>query len=93
MERDVTTSPAKPPTPQGTPPEHLAYPDALAELDEIVAALEAADVDVDVVAERLERAAALVTELQRRIHDATLRVEQLAPRLERAAGVPEEPVT
>jgi exodeoxyribonuclease VII small subunit len=67
------------------PPEELAYRDALGELDGIVAELEADDVDVDVVAERLERAAALVTELQRRIHDATLRVEQLAPRLEHAA--------
>jgi hypothetical protein len=36
-----------------------------------------------VVAERLERAANLVTELQRRIHDAQARVEQLAPRFER----------
>jgi exodeoxyribonuclease VII small subunit len=68
------------------PPEDLAYRDALVELDEIVAELEADDVDVDVVAERLERAANLVTELQRRINDAQLRVEQLAPRLERAAA-------
>ncbi|HEY7135965.1 MAG TPA: exodeoxyribonuclease VII small subunit [Acidimicrobiia bacterium] len=66
-----------------TPPEELAYRDALDELDGIVAELEADDVDVDVVAERLERAANLVTELQRRIHDAQLRVEQLAPRFER----------
>lgn len=76
-----------------TPPDDLAYRDALGELDDIVAELEADDVDVDVVAERLERAAALVTELQRRIHDATLRVEQLAPRLERAADASEEQVT
>lgn len=66
-----------------TPPEDLAYRDALDELDGIVAELEADDVDVDVVAERLERAANLVTELQRRIHDAQARVEQLAPRFER----------
>lgn len=73
-----------------TPPTDLAYRDALAELDAIVAELEADDVDVDVVADRLERAAALVTELQRRIHDATVRVDQLAPRLEQAAGTPDD---
>jgi exodeoxyribonuclease VII small subunit len=73
-----------------TQPEDLAYREALGELDEIVAELEADDVDVDVVADRLERAAALVTELQRRIHDATVRVEQLAPKLERAADAPED---
>ncbi len=68
------------------PPEELAYRDALAELDDIVRELEADDVDVDVVAERLERATALVTELKRRIHDAQARVERLAPRLEQAAA-------
>ena len=73
-----------------TPPADLAYRDALAELDTIVAELEADDVDVDIVADRLERAAALVAELQRRIHDATVRVEQLAPRLEKAADAPED---
>lgn len=73
-----------------TPPTDLAYRDALAELDAIVAELEADDVDVDVVADRLERAATLVTELQRRIHDATVRVDQLAPRLEQAAGTPDD---
>ncbi len=73
-----------------TPPTDLAYRDALAELDAIVAELEADDVDVDVVADRLERAAALVTELQRRIHDATVRVDQLAPRLEQSSGTPDD---
>lgn len=69
-----------------TPPEELAYRDALAELDAIVRELEADDVDVDVVADRLERATALVTELQRRIHDAQVRVERLTPRLEQAVA-------
>jgi exodeoxyribonuclease VII small subunit len=72
-----------------TPPGELAYRDALAELDAIVRELEGEDVDVDVVADRLERATALVSELQRRIHDAQVRVERLTPRLEQAASTPD----
>ena len=41
-------------------PVAAGYAEALAELEEILAALERSDVDVDVLAEKVQRAAALI---------------------------------
>ncbi len=45
----------------------LTYADALAELEEILASLEGADVDVDALADRVARGAMLIRFCQRRL--------------------------
>ncbi|MCU0260976.1 MAG: exodeoxyribonuclease VII small subunit [Ilumatobacteraceae bacterium] len=60
------------------------YAAALAELDAIVRELEAADVDVDVLAERVARAAELVAVCRSRISAARLQIEQVVAELDAA---------
>lgn len=57
--------------------EPLGYAAALAELERILAELEAPDVDVDVLAERVRRAAFLVRTCRDRITSARLQVEEV----------------
>jgi exodeoxyribonuclease VII small subunit len=54
-----------------------SYADALAELEGIVAGLERDELDVDVLAERVARAAALVKLCNERIAAARLEVERV----------------
>ncbi len=70
--------------PREVPVSELSYSDASRELDEIVAFFEHQQVDVDQLVTRLERAAAIVEELDRRICGTRLQVEQLVPRLRAA---------
>lgn len=60
----------------------LGYADALAELDRILAGLEGSDVDVDHLAEQVERASTLIALCRDRITAAQVRVEQVTADLE-----------
>ena len=52
------------------------YAEALAELDSILGQLERADVDVDVLAAQVQRAAALIAFCRDRIGGARLQIEE-----------------
>lgn len=60
-----------------TEPVASGYAAALAELETILAALERADVDVDVLAEQVKRAAELIAFCRDRIGSARLQIEQV----------------
>lgn len=62
-------------TPDSTPVA-AGYAEALAELDGILAQLERADVDVDVLAQQVQRAAALIAFCRDRIGTAKLQIEE-----------------
>ncbi len=53
------------------------YAEALAELETILATLERSDVDVDVLADKVQRAAALIAFCRDRIGRARLQIEQV----------------
>jgi len=61
-------------TPDPTPVA-VGYAEALAELDGILAQLERSDVDVDVLAQQVQRAAALIAFCRDRIGTAKLQIE------------------
>ena len=67
-----------PPTPDG----ELGYADALAELDRILAGLEGSDVDVDHLAEQVERASVLIGLCRDKITAAQVRVERITSDLD-----------
>jgi exodeoxyribonuclease VII small subunit len=60
------------------------YADALSELDGILRELEGSDVDVDHLAERVARAAELITLCRGKIAAAQLRIEQVTADLDGA---------
>ena len=60
----------------------LGYADAVAELEAILAELERDDVDVDVLAPKVRRAAALIRHCRAHIGDARLDVEQIVADLD-----------
>jgi exodeoxyribonuclease VII small subunit len=68
-----------------TPVTELSYTEASRELDTIVEFFENRDVDVDQLVPKLERATAIVDELDRRVRKTRTQVEQLVPRLQAAA--------
>jgi exodeoxyribonuclease VII small subunit len=68
-----------PEAPDEQPP---SYADAVAELEAIVAGLDDADIDVDVLAERVARAAALITLCRDRISSTRLEVERIVAQLD-----------
>ena len=55
----------------------LGYAEAVAELEDILDGLESEAVDVDVLADRVKRAAALIKHCRTKIGDARLHVEQV----------------
>ena len=57
--------------------EPLGYADAVAELEDILDGLESETIDVDVLADRVKRAAALIKHCRSKIGDARLHVEQV----------------
>ncbi|MFM7410072.1 MAG: exodeoxyribonuclease VII small subunit [Actinomycetota bacterium] len=57
--------------------ESLGYADAVAEREEILDGLESESIDVDVLADRVKRAAALIKHCRSKIGDARLHVEQV----------------
>ena len=58
-------------------PPSLGYADALGELERILAELEASDVDVDQLADRVARATELIALCRDRIGAARLRIDQV----------------
>lgn len=66
------------------------YADALAELDEILSDLEADDIDVDVLATKVERAADLIRLCQGRIATARVQVEKVVAELDSIEPVDDE---
>jgi exodeoxyribonuclease VII small subunit len=69
-----------------TPVESLSYTEASRELDSIVEFFEQREVDVDILVSRLERATALIDELDRRLRHTRTQVEELVPKLDALAG-------
>ena len=61
--------------------EPIGYAEAMAELEAILAEIEADDVDVDVLSERVKRAAELIKFCRQRIHDTTVEVEEIVVEL------------
>ena len=57
--------------------KEIGYADALAELEEILDGLEEEDVDVDTLAEQVQRAAELIELCRERIGAAKLRIEEV----------------
>lgn len=57
--------------------ESLGYAQALEELERILAELERPDVDVDVLAERVERASTLIRLCRDRIGNARLQIDSV----------------
>ena len=55
----------------------IGYAEALAELEEILSGLEDEDVDVDTLAEQVQRAAELIELCRERIGAAKLRIEEV----------------
>ena len=71
-----------------TEPTTPSYTDALDELDGILRELEGSDVDVDHLAERVGRAAELITLCRTKIANAQVRIEQVTADLDAAADAP-----
>jgi len=65
--------------------DSLGYAEALAELEAILAGLEREAVDVDHLAERVQRAATLIRLCRSRVASARLEIETVVADLERAA--------
>lgn len=55
----------------------IGYADALSELQEILGELEAEDIDIDVLAVKVERAAELIRVCRGRINAAEVRVKEI----------------
>lgn len=67
----------------------IGYADAMAELESILDDLEDDDLDVDVLASRVERASALITLCRDRIGAARVQVERVVASLDDAAPTPD----
>ena len=63
--------------------EEIGYADALSELQQILGELEAEDIDIDVLAAKVERAAELIRVCRGRINDAEVRVKEIVAELDR----------
>ncbi|MFM9036895.1 MAG: exodeoxyribonuclease VII small subunit [Actinomycetota bacterium] len=62
--------------------DEIGYAEALAELEKILSELERADVDVDVLATRVQRASDLIRLCRDRIGNARLRIDGVVGGLE-----------
>lgn len=71
--------------PDNEPTDTPGYADALRELDTILRELEGSDVDVDRLAERVERASALITVCRDKITAAEMSIRQVTTDLDAAA--------
>ena len=70
------------PTVDGTSATEPSYAAAMAELEQILEELEGEDPDVDILADRVERAATLIEICRRRIANASVQVERVVATLE-----------
>jgi exodeoxyribonuclease VII small subunit len=68
----------------------LGYASALEELEKILAELEASDVDVDKLADRVARATVLIALCRKRIGAARLRIEEVIADLDGQATANDE---
>lgn len=68
--------------PRAVDPERLGYAEALAELEGILGELERDDVDVDVLADRVARAAALIRVCRGRLDATKVEVERVLAELD-----------
>ena len=62
--------------------KELTYSAALAELEEIIAAIESEDVDVDALAEKVKRAAALISFCKERLKGTEADVKKIVTDME-----------
>ena len=62
--------------------KQIGYADALSELQQILGELEAEDIDIDVLATKVERAAELIRVCRGRINDAEVRVKEIVAGLD-----------
>jgi exodeoxyribonuclease VII small subunit len=88
--RPVDAGPDRPGGPDpvgGGEPLTLGYADAVAELEAILVELEQDDIDVDVLAPKVRRAAELIRHCRAHIGDARLNVEQIVADLDELDGV------
>jgi exodeoxyribonuclease VII small subunit len=69
-------------------PEELAFGEALAELDQVVAALEGGQLELEESLVRYERGVALLRSLQGKLADAQQKVTMLVGELEAEAAEP-----
>ena len=72
-----------------TGPDVVGYAEALGELDGILRELESADVDVDRLADRVARAADLISLCRDRIGNARLRIDEVIADLDAGTGTTE----
>lgn len=77
----MTTAESEPSNQPANQPVATGYAAALAELEEILGQLERTDVDVDVLAAQVQRAAQLITFCRDRIGNARLQIEQVVATL------------
>lgn len=68
----------------------IGYADALSELQEILGELEAENIDVDVLAAKVERAAELIQVCRGRINAAEVRVKEIVAGLDNEPSPSEE---
>lgn len=73
-----------------SPTDEIGYADAMAELESILDDLEDDDLDVDVLASRVERASTLITLCRDRIGAARVQVERIVASLDGADDDPAE---
>ena len=71
-----------------TPVTELGYASALAELERILGELEASDVDVDQLADRVARATALIAVCRQRIGSARTRIDEVIADLDGPSSAP-----
>ncbi len=74
-------------------PDEIGYADAMAELESILDDLEDDDLDVDVLASRVERASTLIEVCRSRIGAAKVQVEQVVASLDVSEPDTDEPDT
>lgn len=79
---DAATAPHTPATAADEDSSPRGYSEALAELESILRELDGEDVDVDVLGERVRRAAELLRFCRERISSARFEVEQVVAALE-----------
>ncbi len=68
------------------PAEDLSFGESLEEIEAIVERIEADDVDVDRLAEELQRAAVLLEICRAKIHKAEVEVQHIVAKLEEGEG-------
>ena len=66
--------------------QEIGYADALSELQQILSELEAEDIDIDVLAVKVERAAELIRVCRGRINTAEVRVKEIVAGMDSEEG-------